>query len=72
MEYKPNTLFAFIKNDRSFHGVEPIGDQAVLRDILLYDIRVNPPSPDGENETPQEQGQAPGGLLKRFFGGGRA
>ena len=43
MEYKPNTLFAFIKNDRSFHGVEPIGDENVLRDILLYDIRVFPP-----------------------------
>ena len=43
MEYKPNTLFAFIKNDRSFHGVDPIGDQNVLRDILLYDVRVFEP-----------------------------
>jgi hypothetical protein len=44
MEYKPNTLFAFIKNDRSFHGVEPIGDEGVLRDILLYDVRVFAPA----------------------------
>lgn len=40
MEYKPNTLFAFFKTDNSFHGVEPIADKDVLRDVLLYDIRV--------------------------------
>jgi hypothetical protein len=40
MEYRRNSLFAFIKNDHSFHGVEPIGDQPVGRDVLLYDIRV--------------------------------
>ena len=40
MEYRRNSLFAFIKNDHSFHGVEPIGEQAVGRDVLLYDIRV--------------------------------
>jgi len=39
MEYKPNSLFAFIKNDRSFHGVDPIVDQNVQRDLILYDIR---------------------------------
>ena len=69
MEYKPNTLFAFIKNDRSFHGVEPIGDEEVLRDILLYDIRVYAPAKDGAAENPQAH--ASGGLLKRFFGGAR-
>jgi hypothetical protein len=41
MEYKPNTLFAFIKTDRSFHGVEPICDADVLRDLILYDIHVD-------------------------------
>lgn len=40
MEYRPNTLFAFMKTDNSFHGVEPIGEADVLRDLLLYDIRV--------------------------------
>jgi hypothetical protein len=39
MEYRPNALFAFFKTDNSFHGVEPIGDADVLRDLLLYDIR---------------------------------
>ncbi len=40
MEYKPNSLFAFFKNDHSFHGVEPIKDEHVQRDVLLYDIHV--------------------------------
>ena len=67
MEYRPNSLFAFIKNDRSFHGVEPIGDHDVLRDILLYDVRVF---------TPKREVQPPGPgfglkMLKRLFGGSR-
>jgi hypothetical protein len=67
MEYKRNSLFAFIKSDRSFHGVEPIGDNNVLRDILLYDIRVRAP----ERKTP-EPGLGFGfAMLKRLLGGGR-
>lgn len=67
MEYKPNSLFAFVKSDCSFHGVEPIGDCDVLRDILLYDIRVR---------RPQSQVQAPElgfgmKMLKSLFGGSR-
>jgi hypothetical protein len=41
MPYLPNTLFAFVKNDRSFHGVEPIRDQDYRRHLLLYDIKCN-------------------------------
>jgi hypothetical protein len=65
MEYRPNSLFAFIKNDRSFHGVEPISDENVRRDILLYDIRVF--EPEGKLQKP-----APGlglRMLKRLFSG---
>ena len=40
MEYKPNTLFAFVKTDNAFHGVDPIRDADVLRDLILYDIQV--------------------------------
>ena len=40
MEYRPNALFAFFKTDNSFHGVDPIRDADVLRDLMLYDIRV--------------------------------
>jgi len=40
MEYLPNTLFAFMKTNDSFHGVEPITQPAVQRDLLLYDIKV--------------------------------
>jgi hypothetical protein len=43
MEYLPNTLFAFMKTPRAFHGVEPITQADVQRDLLLYDIRVMPP-----------------------------
>jgi hypothetical protein len=65
MEYKPNSLFAFIKNDRSFHGVEPIGDRDVLRDILLYDIRVF-----GPKSRPQTSASGFGlGILRRLLGG---
>lgn len=40
MEYRPNSLFAFFKTDNSFHGVEPVKDAEVLRDLILYDIQV--------------------------------
>lgn len=43
MPYLPNTLFAFFKNDRSFHGVEPIGDENCRRHVLQYDIKHEPP-----------------------------
>ena len=41
MPYLPNTLFAFFKNDHSFHGVEPIRDKDYRRHLLLYDVRCN-------------------------------
>ena len=40
MPYVPNTLFAFLKTQNSFHGVEPLTGAAVRRDLLLYDIKV--------------------------------
>lgn len=44
MPYVPNSLFAFVKTHNSFHGVEPIQDKGIRRDLLLYDIKVqNPP-----------------------------
>ena len=44
MPYLPNTLFAFVKTYNSFHGVEPIREAGIRRDLLLYDIKVhNPP-----------------------------
>jgi hypothetical protein len=38
MPYKPNSLFAFVRTDDSFHGVEPLTETDVRRDLLLYDI----------------------------------
>jgi hypothetical protein len=40
MDFKPNSLFAFVKTNRSFHGLGRIEDQQVARDMLLYDVRV--------------------------------
>jgi hypothetical protein len=40
MEYRPNTLLAFFKTDRAFHGVDRITDTNVVRDLLLYNIYV--------------------------------
>jgi hypothetical protein len=69
MEYKPNTLFAFVKTDRSFHGVDPIGDADVLRDLLLYDIRVEL-EPRVAAETSASGTSSLGiRMLKHLFGG---
>ena len=38
MPFKPNSLFAFLKTDNSFHGVEPVADPDCHRWLLLYDI----------------------------------
>lgn len=40
MPFAPNSMFAFVKSDRSFHGVEPVVDPDVRRWLLLYDIKV--------------------------------
>lgn len=51
MEFRPNSLFAFFKTDRAFHGVDQIADQGIARDLLLYNIYVTklvgnrPPEP---------------------------
>lgn len=60
MEYKPNTLFAFLKTDQSFHGVEPIRDADVLRDLILYDIRTNATATQPEQQPGKQPKEAPG------------
>ena len=40
MPFIPNSLFAFVRRDNSFHGVEPIQAENVERRLLLYDIRI--------------------------------
>lgn len=42
MPYVPNTLFAFMKTNNSFHGVEPVRGDGVRRDVMLYDIHLKP------------------------------
>ena len=68
MEFRPNTLFAFFKTDHSFHGVDPIRDADVLRDLLLYDIRVVEIT-RGAEEAPKAPSPRVGlGMLRNLFG----
>jgi hypothetical protein len=41
MPFLPNAMFAFVKSDKSFHGVEPVTDPDVRRWLLLYDIKAS-------------------------------
>lgn len=39
IEYVPNRVFGFVKNDCSFHGVLPI-DRVCDRDLLIYNLQI--------------------------------
>lgn len=41
--FLPNSLFGFIRSDRSFHGVEPIGKNESARRLLNYTLYWAPP-----------------------------
>lgn len=51
MPFVPNALFAFLKTPNSFHGVEPIKETNIRRDLLLYDVKVNNP-PELRQQAP--------------------
>ncbi len=44
MRYRPNSLFCFLNTSSCFHGVEPIVDQDVVRDFILYLVRIAGPT----------------------------
>lgn len=44
MPFLPNAMFAFVKTDNSFHGVEPVTEPDVRRWLLLYDIKARLPA----------------------------
>lgn len=50
MPFVPNSLFAFVKTDNSFHGVEPIADAACKRWLLLYDMYMQQPRPSAPSQ----------------------
>lgn len=54
MPFKPNSLFAFVKTDNSFHGVEPISDPDTKRWLLLYDIYAR--LPEAQKAAPAAAG----------------
>jgi len=39
--FRPNSLFAFCKTDAAFHGVAPIADANIERNMMLYNIYLN-------------------------------
>lgn len=41
--FLPNSVFGFLRSDRSFHGVEPIGKQENARRLLNYTLFWAPP-----------------------------
>ena len=43
MPYRPNSLFCFLNTNAGFHGVETITDENVIRDMLLYVLRIDSP-----------------------------
>ncbi|HZQ13312.1 MAG TPA: hypothetical protein VFB31_10945 [Pseudolabrys sp.] len=53
MPFLPNALFAFVKTDNSFHGVEPVTDPDTRRWLLLYDVYVRAPA----QQQPVAEGQ---------------
>ena len=58
MPFLPNTLFAFFKTHNSFHGVEPIKETSVRRDLMLYDIKVSNPPELRQQDSPARQAAA--------------
>ena len=58
MPFLPNTLFAFLKTNNSFHGVEPITETEVRRDLLLYDIKVKAPATGAQQQPAPPAGAA--------------
>lgn len=44
MPFLPNSMFAFVKTDNSFHGVQPVTEPDVRRWLLLYDIKAKLPA----------------------------
>lgn len=60
MPFLPNTLFAFLKTPNAFHGVEPVTEANVRRDLLLYDIKVkNAPELVRQKPGAQQTAAAP-------------
>ncbi len=53
-EFRPNSLLAFAKNDMAFHGVEPIQDPGIERNLLLYNIYADKVVPKPGRQVPAD------------------
>lgn len=59
IEYKPNTLVAFINSDVSLHGVSPRAPSHISRRLVNIVGRVRQSVPEGLFATPQKPGFGP-------------
>lgn len=41
MDFLPNSMFGFVVGPRSFHGVEPVRDPGVRRNLILHYVRLS-------------------------------
>lgn len=53
-EFRPNSLLAFFKTDLAFHGVEPITDPGVERNLLLYNLYAEKVVPKPGRAVPRD------------------
>ena len=40
LPFRANTFFAFVRTDRSFHGVDTVGPESPQRDILMFNVNI--------------------------------
>jgi hypothetical protein len=66
MPFRPNALFAFVKTNNSFHGVEPVIDPDTKRWLLLYDIYARQQEDQPHPAAPTAPSQPAGGASFRF------
>jgi hypothetical protein len=56
LPYLPNTMFGFIRSERSFHGVEPVTEVALKRRLLVYSFMLKDDvAPPAGHSRPRQQ-----------------
>lgn len=54
MPYQPNAVFAFVKTDNSFHGVETVTALSARRQLLIFDMYLQAAAARPEATPPQQ------------------
>lgn len=61
--FLPNSLFGFVKTDNSFHGVEPVLQPNIRRDLILFNIRLLGVKGAQDRWSAEASSDTPAGLL---------